>query len=99
MIQSELYLCCLIAAKYGFLAKDVVLKSDRRIRRKYALFPNHNFLFKTAANIKFSRGVLFTTFWSLQFVLTKMDALSDLGRQSFMIEPSLGYIACDKTPF
>ena len=32
-------------------------------------------------------------------MLTKMDALSDLGRQSFMIEPSLGYIACDKTPF
>ena len=51
--QSELYLCCLIAAKYGFLAKGVVLKSDRRIRRKYAFFPNHIFLFKTAANIKF----------------------------------------------
>ena len=100
--QSDLCLCCSLAAKSSFLAaishymnfsKDLFLKSDGR----NSVFPNRIFLFKNCC-----RHLPYSSFQDLLAVLLGSSWCADICGCVFWFgsskrEPSLGNIAWDKT--
>ena len=102
--QSDLCLCCSLAAKSSFLAaishymnfsKDLVLKSDGR----NSVFPNRIFLFKNCR-----RHLPYSSFQDLLAVLLGSSWCADICGCVFWFgsskrEPLLGNIAWDKTGF